>query len=77
MRFLGVRPIHMATTTYTLCTLQRGDVYHKAWVPSKLAIKGKSVKIGDFRWGIISTGAVVPKDKLREKFASSFGEVTP
>lgn len=35
----------MKTTTYTQCSLKRGNSHHMAWIPTKFAVKGKFIKI--------------------------------
>ncbi len=47
---------------YKQCTLKKGMVWHKAWIPAEFAVKGKHIQIRNSlghwgsTWEVISTG---------------------
>jgi hypothetical protein len=67
----------MATGTYNMrqCSMRRGNVVQRAWIPEKFAVAGKSLRLKDSATGTWEDGwkvasvsdAVLPSDIVAER----------
>jgi hypothetical protein len=58
---------------YKQCTLKKDNVFHKAWIPSVFAVKGKRIQIKNdivqfgSQWEVLSVGDTeLSKEYVRE-----------
>ena len=64
----------MKNTYHVQCELKKGKSQQVSWIPEKVAIKGKFIKLKQYRheewdkdWEVISTGIKKLKKKIIER----------